>query len=264
MDSLASSISPKPSTSSMVNILGVHVTPTNTPDALNKIELAVAQKQKGYVCVTGVHGIMESQEDSKLKDILNAAYLNVPDGMPTVWLGRFHGFHEMRRVYGPDFMLEVCGKLREKNVRHFFYGGNTGVAEKLKLNLTEKFPGLNVVGTYTPPFRPLNREEENQLIQQVKELRPDILWVGLSTPKQERFMSEYLQKLDVSVMLGVGAAFDVHTGNIKDAPKWMQNSGLQWFHRLLQEPKRLWRRYLINNPKFLFKVFLQLSGLKKY
>jgi N-acetylglucosaminyldiphosphoundecaprenol N-acetyl-beta-D-mannosaminyltransferase len=161
-------------------------------------------------------------------------------------------------------MLEACAESVQSGYTHFLYGGNVGVAEQLKLNLEQRFPGLRVVGTYTPPFRPLNPAEQTELQELVARLKPDIFWVGLSTPKQERFMAEYLPQLSTKVMIGVGAAFDVHTGGIKDAPDWVKKAGLQWFHRLCQEPRRLWRRYLFNNPRFVVRIASQLLGLRKY
>jgi N-acetylglucosaminyldiphosphoundecaprenol N-acetyl-beta-D-mannosaminyltransferase len=147
---------------------------------------------------------------------------------------------------------------------HFLYGGAPGVAEDLKRNLEVRFPGLRVVGTYTPPFRPLSMDEHFDLVQQVNSAKPDIIWVGLSTPKQERFMAEYVSKFDASLMLGVGAAFDLHTGRMIDSPEWVKKSGMQWAHRLLQDPRRLWKRYLVNNPKFLMAISAQLLGLRHY
>jgi N-acetylglucosaminyldiphosphoundecaprenol N-acetyl-beta-D-mannosaminyltransferase len=170
----------------------------------------------------------------------------------------------MDRVYGPDLMNLVCDRSRQKNWTHFFYGGADGVAQQLKRRLEEKFPGLKVVGTYTPPFRPLLAIEEAELIRTVAALKPDIIWVGLSTPKQEKFMAQYWQKLDATLMFGVGAAFDFHAGRVRQAPRWMQRSGLEWFFRLCCEPKRLWKRYLKNNPIFAWKIFWQLTSLKKY
>ena len=246
------------------NVLGVGVHALNMDSAVAHLEDAVLKNQKGYVCVTGVHGVMESQVDQDFKAILNSAFLNTPDGMPTVWVGRIQGLEKMGRVYGPDLMLRVCEVSAKKGYTHFFYGGKEGVANGLKLNLLSKYPGLKVVGTYCPPFRPLNEAEEKQLKDEIARLKPDFFWVGLSTPKQERFMRKYLGELDVKIMLGVGAAFDVHTGNMVDAPDWVKSIGMQWFHRLCQEPKRLWKRYLINNPKFLTRIFFQLTGLKKY
>jgi N-acetylglucosaminyldiphosphoundecaprenol N-acetyl-beta-D-mannosaminyltransferase len=247
-----------------VNILGVGVHAMDMSQALEQVCEAIDQGRKGYVCVTGVHGIMEAQTDPQFRSILNHSFLTTPDGMPTVWVGRLRGFSGMRRVFGPDLMLETCKMSVEKGYSHFLYGGAPGVAESLEESLVKKFPGLRVVGTYTPPFRPLNDEEEGSLRKMVAFLRPDIIWVGLSTPKQERFMAKYLPLLDTKLMFGVGAAFDVHTGRIQDAPDWIKEAGLQWLHRLFQEPRRLWKRYLINNPRFVCKMAAQLAGLTKY
>jgi len=170
----------------------------------------------------------------------------------------------MKRVFGPDLMLETCKMSVERGYTHFLYGGAPGVAKTLEEILVRRFPGLRVVGTYTPPFRPLKLAEEALLRDMVADSRPDIFWTGLSTPKQERFMAKYLPTLDTKLMFGVGAAFDVHTGRVQDAPDWIKNAGLQWFHRLSQEPGRLWRRYLFNNPRFIFKMAAQLTGLTKY
>jgi N-acetylglucosaminyldiphosphoundecaprenol N-acetyl-beta-D-mannosaminyltransferase len=250
-----------PAKVSRTNVLGVGVSAINMQDALVQTEALLQRGGHGYVCVTGVHGVMEAQSDSGFRNILNNSFLTTPDGMPLVWLGRLDGHENMGRVYGPDYMLELCGISVDKGYRHFLYGGNLGVAEKLRDALQAKFPGLNIVGTYTPPFRPLNATEEAELTDLISVAKPDVLWIGLSTPKQERFMAEYADKLDVKLMVGVGAAFDIHTGSIVDAPDWMKRSGLQWLHRLMQEPSRLWRRYLINNPKFIWKVMLQLAGI---
>ena len=237
-----------------VNILGVGVHALNLSSAIDVLDRAVANGQKGYVAVTGVHGIMEAQDDSKFKNILNQALLTTPDGMPTVWIGRDRGYSDMRRVYGPDLMLNVCRRFVDRGCNHFLYGGEPGVAKNLAEHLEKIVPGVRIVGTYTPPFRPLNLAEERDLIRRVRELRPEFFWVGLSTPKQERFMAEYIDKLDTKVMLGVGAAFDILSGRVKDAPDWVKTSGLQWLHRLFQDPRRLWKRYLINNPRFAYRI----------
>jgi N-acetylglucosaminyldiphosphoundecaprenol N-acetyl-beta-D-mannosaminyltransferase len=214
--------------------------------------------------VTGVHGVIEAQRDHRFKAILNRAFMVTPDGMPTVWVGRVQGHRHMDRVYGPDMMIEVCRRSVGKGYTHFLYGGNEGVAQDLAKALRARFPGIRIVGTYTPPFRPLSRDEEVDLIAQIEEAKPDVFWVGLSTPKQERFMNALIGRLNVKVMIGVGAAFDIHTGRTKDAPLWMQKSGLHWLFRLLQEPRRLARRYLINNPLFIYRMSLQLLGLRNY
>jgi len=247
-----------------VNVLGVGISVLNLQTALDAIVNAVRKRRKGYICVTGVHGVMEAQEDITFRKILNTAFLCTPDGMPMVWAGKLNSHRKMRRVYGPDLMLDVCAWSETNGSRHFFYGGADGVAELLAEKLKARFPKLQVAGTFTPPFRPLGAEEEKQLQAMVRAVRPDIFWVGLSTPKQEKFMSEYLPKLDVTLMIGVGAAFDFHSGRVKQAPRWMQRSGLEWFYRLCREPRRLAKRYFKNNPLFLLKIVGQLCSLKKY
>ncbi|MFM8358377.1 MAG: WecB/TagA/CpsF family glycosyltransferase [Verrucomicrobiota bacterium] len=247
-----------------VNVLGVGISVLNLETAVAVLAGAVRAGRRGYVCVTGVHGVMESQSDEALRRIHNASLLTTPDGMPMVWLGRQAGHRSMDRVYGPDLMERVFAWSQGSGATHFFYGGNTGVAEELKGRLEARFPGIRVVGTATPPFRPLTAGEENALVEQVAALRPDFFWVGLSTPKQERFMAAYLPRLETKVMLGVGAAFDFHAGRVDQAPRWIQRSGFEWLYRLAQEPRRLWRRYLRNNPLFLWKIAGQLSGWRKY
>jgi N-acetylglucosaminyldiphosphoundecaprenol N-acetyl-beta-D-mannosaminyltransferase len=239
-------------------VLGVGVHAINMQQAVAAIDSAIRDRRKGYVCVTGVHGVMEAQSDSEFKKILNNSLLTTPDGMPTVWVGRLQGFELMDRVYGPDLMLEICRLSEKRGYRHFFYGGNDGIAERLADSLRSRYQNLNVVGVATPPFRPLNPAEEESLRQRVSEARPDFVWVGLSTPKQERFMAKHFETLDCTLMLGVGAAFDIHTGMTKDPPDWVKQAGLQWVYRFLQEPRRLWKRYLVNNPKFIFKITLQI------
>jgi N-acetylglucosaminyldiphosphoundecaprenol N-acetyl-beta-D-mannosaminyltransferase len=247
-----------------VNILGVGVSAVNMEVALRRTELLLDQGEQGYVCVTGVHGIMEAQSDDAFRDILNRSFLTTPDGMPTVWLGRIQGFKDMNRVYGPDYMLGLCERSVAPGYKHFLYGGKPGVAEELRAELTRRFPGIEIVGTYTPPFRPLNPSEEDDLRSQLEISQADVLWCGLSTPKQERFMAAYCNRMPVKMMVGVGAAFDLLSGNLSEAPDWMKRAGLQWLYRLIKEPRRLWRRYLLNNPKFAWLTFLQLTGLKGF
>jgi N-acetylglucosaminyldiphosphoundecaprenol N-acetyl-beta-D-mannosaminyltransferase len=247
-----------------VNVLGVGIDAIDLSMAVRRIMSAAATGRVGYVCVTGVHGVMEAQRDPAFRQILNSSLVTTPDGMPMVWLGRASGFRRMRRVYGPDLMLELCRESASTGASHFFYGGTEGVAESLAESLQRRFPGLRIAGTYTPPFRPLSAHEEQQLAQQLQDLRPDFMWVGLSTPKQERFMSEYVGRLTATVMIGVGAAFDIHSGRTRQAPGWMQRSGLEWLFRLLQEPRRLFKRYARNNPAFVFRVALQKLRLRQY
>jgi len=236
------------------NILGISVSAINLEMAQRALEAWIARREQHYICVTGVHGVMESQRDEELQRIHNHAGLVTPDGMPLVWLSRLQGFRHVERVYGPDLMLAVCEGSQTRGKRHFFYGGGPGVAEKLATRLSARFPGLGVVGTYSPPFRELTSEEDREIVQRVNSARPDIVWVGISTPKQERWMAEHTQKLKACVLIGVGAAFDFNAGLKKQAPRWMQKSGLEWSFRLMMEPGRLWRRYLSNNPRFLWLV----------
>lgn len=246
------------------NVLGVGVHAIDLPTAASIIESAVREGTKGYVCVTGVHGVMEAQNDPEFRQILNHALLVTPDGMPTVWVGRMQGNSTMKRVFGPDLMLEVCRRSAGSGIRHFLYGGKPGIADELAERLRQMCPGIEVVGTFTPPFRPLLPAETLTLEGQLESTLPDIIWVGLSTPKQEKFMAANFRQLSCKIMIGVGAAFDIHTGHVKDAPQWIKDAGLQWAHRLCQEPRRLWKRYLLNNSAFLAGLFLQFAGLRRY
>ena len=246
------------------NVLGVGISALNLDLAVEAVGEALEHKRKGYICVTGVHGVSEAQHDPAFRAILNHSFLTTPDGMPTVWMGRWQGFRQMRRVYGPDLMLRVCEFSRTRGYTHFLYGGAPGVAEELKARLEQRFPGLKIVGTYTPPFRPLTAAEEQQLRDLVEAARPDIFWVGLSTPKQERFMAQYWQKLGATLFFGVGAAFDFHAGRMRQAPLWMRRHGLEWLFRLCCDPARLWKRYLKNNPLFILRAFCQLTRLRRY
>lgn len=245
-----------------VNVLGVGISVINMEKAWAALRAALEEKKKGYVCVTGVHGVTEAQNDKEFQGILNKAFLNTPDGVPMVWMGKMRGKQEIARVYGPDLMLKVFAEGESMGLKHFFYGGKEGVVDILEKKLLKKYPQSQIVGKYTPPFRPLNEAEEAQLISQVADAQPDIVWVGLSTPKQERFMADYLKRLNCTLMFGVGAAFDFHAGLIRQAPRWMQNCGLEWFFRLCQEPRRLGKRYLKNNPLFVLRIIGQLIGLR--
>lgn len=246
------------------NILGVGISEVTVDSTIVQIDSYLDNGQAAYVCVTGSHGVMESQHDEELRHIHNRANLVVPDGMPLVWLSRLHGKKNVSRVYGPDLMLAYLQHSIANKRRHFFYGGGEGVAEKLKDVLCEKYPGLQVVGTLCPPFSALTREEDENFIQQINETHPDVIWVGLSTPKQERWMADHLGQIDPSVMIGVGAAFDFNAGIKKKAPAWMQERGLEWFYRLLTEPGRLWRRYLWIVPMFIILNGLAFIGARRY
>ena len=254
------------------NVLGIGISPMNLRLATERIIAASNQPGfSGYVTVTGVHGVMESQKDPVLRIIHNRSFLTVPDGMPMVWMGHWNGFKEMSRVYGPDLMLEIMAQTDGSGFKHFLFGGGNGVTRQLADALIKKFPAIKIVGTVTPPFRPLDEKEERELLASLQATQPHYFWVGLSTPKQERFMHHFLAKhtnLTKNwphglVMLGVGAAFDFHAGLTPQAPSWMQKRGLEWFYRLVKEPRRLWRRYLYNNPRFIWKILLQITQLHK-
>jgi N-acetylglucosaminyldiphosphoundecaprenol N-acetyl-beta-D-mannosaminyltransferase len=246
------------------NVLGIAVDAINLPGAVNVIEEAVRTGTQGYVCVTSVHGIMEARRSPEFHNILRRALLVTPDGMPTVWIGHLQGHSHMRRVFGPDLMMAICARAPQNQIRHFLYGGNPGVADELADKLQRMIPSISIVGTFTPPFRPLNSSEQETLQRKMEAVRPDVVWIGLSTPKQEKFMADYIGGLPCKIMIGVGAAFDIHTGRVKDAPRWVKSAGLQWAHRCCQEPKRLWKRYLVNNSAFLAALGLQLTGLRRY
>lgn len=242
-----------------VNILGVRVSAIDLPLAIETISSWIAERRQRYVCITGAHGVMESRHDTALRVIHNRAGLVTPDGMPLVWMARLLGHPRTRRVYGPDLMRALSALSAERGYRQFYYGGNPGVAEDLAAILSETYPGLAVAGTLSPPFRPLTAEEDAAIVAQINAARPDIVWVGLSTPKQERWMAGHAGRLDAPVMIGVGAAFDFLAGKKAQAPLWMQRNGLEWLFRLCQEPRRLSRRYLWIVPGFLMAAGGQLA-----
>jgi N-acetylglucosaminyldiphosphoundecaprenol N-acetyl-beta-D-mannosaminyltransferase len=223
-----------------------------------------ARVPERFVSFSGMHGLSESIRDRSIRHVLNAADLVVPDGMSLVWVGRRRGQAERlrRRVYGPEFMDTFMRRTRDR-YRHFFYGGAPGVAERLAEKM-QAVCGIQVAGTYCPPFRPLTEDEEADLECKVRASAPDLLWVGLSTPKQERWMYAHRGRLGVPVLLGVGAAFDFHTGTVEQAPSWMQENGLEWFFRLMVDRKRLWRRYLIGGSRFAWNAGLELLNLKQF
>lgn len=245
------------------SVLGVRVSAVQINDTIAQMEKWINAREMGrYVAVTGMHGVSEARHDLRFRQVLNSADLVVPDGMPLVWLGRWHGYPLRRRVYGPELMETFC-RVTGPRYRHFFYGGAMEVAENLAGTLQQRF-GITVAGTYAPPFRPLTNEEESDVAARVKDASPDVLWVGLSTPKQERWMYEHRNSLSVPVMLGVGAAFDLNCGRLRRAPTWMRENGLEWLFRLLVEPKRLWRRYLVTIPRSIWSVSLEILRLKTY
>jgi N-acetylglucosaminyldiphosphoundecaprenol N-acetyl-beta-D-mannosaminyltransferase len=246
-------------------VLGVRVHALQIPETVVQVEEWIGQRQpERFVSFSGMHGVSESIRDASIREVLNSADLVVPDGMSLVWVGRRRGQAQQlkRRVYGPEFM-ETFIRETGSRYRHYFYGGAPGVADRLAEKMHRLY-GVQVAGTCCPPFRPLTEDEEADLEVRVRAASPDVLWVGLSTPKQERWMYAHRGRLGVPVLLGVGAAFDFHTGGVQQAPAWMQENGLEWFFRLLVDPRRLWRRYLVSGPRFAWNASLELLNLRKF
>lgn len=247
-----------------VDVLGVGISVVDLDGAIAAFEDWIRTDHRTYVCVTGVHGVMESQRDASLLDIHNRSGLTTPDGMPVVWAGRWAGVPEMSRVYGPELMTRAM----ERSVRHgwtnYFYGGAPGVSELMATRLIGRFPGLKVVGTHSPPFHSLSPTEDDAEVAIINEAKPDLLWIGLSTPKQEKWMAAHLGRVDAKVMVGVGAAFDIHAGLKHSAPRFLQAAGLEWAYRLVKEPRRLWRRYLWIVPGFGAKVIRRRPVLRDW
>lgn len=233
------------------DVMGIPVSAIDMGAAVATIEGWIDTAARRYVCVTGAHGLIESRTNVALRRSLRAAGLVTPDGMPLVWVARLRGLAQVRRVYGPDLMLAMSGPQARGDLRHFYYGGGEGVAERLRERLGQANPDLHVVGCITPPFRAMTPEEESAMVSAINEARPDVLWVGLSTPKQELWMMRLRDRLEVPVMIGVGAAFDFLSGTKRQAPAWMRRNGLEWCFRLGTEPRRLFARYAIVVPRFL-------------
>lgn len=239
---------------SIIPILGVPVAQLNRPRAVGSIQELLAARRGGFVCVTGVHGVMEAQRDAAIMEAHRRAALVVPDGMPLVWVSRLRGNRKTGRVYGPDLVLDCCKAL---SARHFFMGGGEGVADKLAASLKSRFPDLDVAGTYTPPFGAFDPAEEERQASAIRGAEAGIVWVGLSTPRQELWMHRMAATLAPAVLVGVGAAFDFLPGLKRQAPPWIGNAGLEWLFRLFMEPRRLAGRYLVNNPAFLWRLAVE-------
>lgn len=244
-------------------VLGVRVNAVQIDDVVVQMERWISNRNGShFIAVTGMHGITEAQHELSFRRILNSADLVVPDGMPLLWRGRWEGYPLKHRVSGSELMEDFCRATADR-YSHFLYGGAPGVPECLAEVLTQRY-GTRIVGVYSPPFRCLNELEKQEVAARIEATNPDVLWVGLSTPKQERWMAEYCERLHVPVLLGVGAAFDFHTGRVKRAPSWMRENGLEWLFRLLMEPRRLWRRYLIRGSQFAWDNSLELLRIKKF
>jgi N-acetylglucosaminyldiphosphoundecaprenol N-acetyl-beta-D-mannosaminyltransferase len=246
------------------SVLGVDVDALQIPDVTSVLESWIASGVRGkYVAAANVHMIIEAVQSRDFARVLSEAALVVPDGMPLIWLGRRSGHSLPRRVYGPDLMIEFLRDTQDRDYRHFFFGGVPGIAETLVRNLQSQVR-LNCVGTNSPPFRPLSSEEDRQLVSEINSAKPDIVWVCLGCPKQERWMFEHREKIEAAAMVGVGQAFDIYAGNLRQAPAFLRNNGLEWLFRLCIEPRRLWRRYLVYNSKFIFYNLLESLQLRRF
>jgi N-acetylglucosaminyldiphosphoundecaprenol N-acetyl-beta-D-mannosaminyltransferase len=237
-----------------VDVLGVGISAISLDGAVDTIMGWIAQRERQFVCVTNVHTVMECQRDATLLRIHNESGLTTPDGMPLVWCAKRAGAEGVTRVYGPDLMLALSAALAAQGRSVFLYGTTPRTLELLSARLTSGFPGLRIVGSYAPPFRPLTVAEDADAVRQINESNADVVWVGLGAVKQEYWMASHRESLTASVLIGVGAAFDFHAGTVKQAPLWMQRHGLEWGYRLCREPRRLWRRYLRTNPAFVVGI----------
>jgi N-acetylglucosaminyldiphosphoundecaprenol N-acetyl-beta-D-mannosaminyltransferase len=243
-----------------VDVVGVPLGLIDYDDTLEWIDATVAAHGRGYVCVCNVHTVMASAEDGELRSALLGSSLNVPDGQPLVWAINALGHSLAGRVYGPELMARACARAVETGQRFYLYGGrNQGALVQLALNLRQRYPGVKIVGGYSPPHRPLTDEEQAAVVREINGSRADVVWAGIGVPKQEKWMMQMRPLLDAPVLIGVGAAFDFHAGLVPQAPAWIQDRGLEWAYRLAHEPRRLWRRYIRYNPRFLQAFARQLA-----
>jgi len=247
-----------------VNVLGVGISTINMTSAQEQIAQWVRSGDRQYVCVCTVATVMECRRAEDLRQVVNAAGMRTPDGMPLVWLAHLRGHREVTRVYGPDLMLAVMAESAARGYRHYLYGGGPGVPERLAQVMEGRYPGVNFAGLQSPPFASLEELCTPRAAAAINERNPDIVWVGIGNPKQERWMARMRPLLEAPVLIGVGAAFDFHSGIKAQAPRWMQRGGLEWLFRLAHEPRRLWRRYLLDNPWFVYEAVLQVVGLKRF
>lgn len=236
---------------SRVDVLGVHVSVTDPVHALSRITAWVADGSREYICVSDVNALLHASGNAELRDFYNRSGMTLPDGMPLVWAGRMAGCRHIDRVSGPDLLPRVLATSTPLGWKHYFLGGAEGVAQRMVNSFLTQFPGLQVVGVECPPFRELSESEKQEQIDRINDSGAHIVWIGLGAPKQEWWMAEFRPRLRASVLIGVGAAFDFHAGDLRRAPLLVQRAGLEWAFRLSQEPRRLWRRYALGIPRFV-------------
>ncbi len=249
--------------SSSLKILGLPISTIRMADTLTRLQGWIERREPNYVCCVPAHVVMEVYDHPELRQVYAESGLNTPDGMAIVWLLRQAGHKQVERVYGPDLLLAACEYGLKLDWRHYFYGGTPEAADGLVTRLCAKFAGLKVVGVESPPFRSLNKMETDEATARIRSTMPDIVWVGLGSPKQEQWMHDHIHTLGVPVLVGVGAAFDFLSGKKPQAPRWVQHIGLEWLYRLVNEPQRLWRRYLLGYPRFIRLLLMQRLGLLK-
>ena len=246
------------------DVLGLRITAIQIDPLIRHMQQWIRQRQMGKILIfANVHVVIEAQHDEQFKNIVNDS-VGLPDGKPLSWVGRARGYDLPRRVYGPDLLVDFCQATAFQGYRHFFYGAAPGVPERLAAELLRRFPGTLVVGCYSPPFRELTREEDAHTVDMINNAQPDVLWIGLGCPKQEKWAHEHRDRLHVPILAAVGQAFDIHAGSARQAPEWMRESGLEWIFRLTHEPRRLWRRYLVSNSQFIYLLLLESLGLKRF
>ncbi|MGO9752698.1 MAG: WecB/TagA/CpsF family glycosyltransferase [Solirubrobacteraceae bacterium] len=248
-----------------VEVLGVPIAVIDYERTVSWIDAVVRERRRGYVCVCNVHTVTAAREDPELAAALRKSALNVPDGQPLVWAMNSLGHSLGDRVYGPELMLRACAHAAHTGQRMYLYGGrNQGALVQLALNLRQRFPGIKIVGGYSPPFRPLAADEREAVVAEINRSQADVVWVGIGVPKQEKLMAKLRPQLEAPVLIGVGAAFDFHAGLVPQAPEWLQKAGLEWAYRLAREPRRLWRRYFRYNPRFVAAFGAQLARDRRF
>jgi N-acetylglucosaminyldiphosphoundecaprenol N-acetyl-beta-D-mannosaminyltransferase len=251
-----------------VRILGSRIHLIDIPEFITIIDSWITKKVRGRKCrqivVTGFHGLWVAHQRADVKAVLNSADIWVPDGIAPVWIAKLRGMKFAVRTPGADIMKACFELANQKGFRSYFYGDTDHTLAKLKKNLEEKYPGHIFAGAYSPPFRQLTPEEDEEIVRMINRAKPDIIWIGLGLPKQDIWIYEHKDRLKAPIAVGVGAAFSFHAGTVKRVPEWIGNIGLEWLWRLLKEPGKLWRRALIDGPQFVWHVTLELCGLRKY